>query len=82
MDIDFSPTGREFATASWDKTVRIYNSNESGCRDLYHLQRMQQLFSVKFSGDSKYIMTGSEDFNIRLWKASAAEPIRIVKRIF
>jgi hypothetical protein len=28
MDIDYNPTGLEFVTASYDKTVNIYNINK------------------------------------------------------
>ena len=27
LDVDFSPTGKEFVTASFDKTIRIFNYN-------------------------------------------------------
>lgn len=34
---------------------------------------MQRIFSVQFSMDAKYVLSGSDDGNIRLWKARAAE---------
>jgi WD repeat and SOF domain-containing protein 1 len=40
---------------------------------------MQRIFAVKFSGDSKYVLTGSDDTNIRIWKANAAEQLGIVR---
>lgn len=36
MDIDYSPTGNEFVTGSYDKTVRIFKSNEGRSREVYH----------------------------------------------
>ena len=45
MDIDYSPTGQEFVTASYDKTVRIFESRAGGSRDAYHTKRMQKAFS-------------------------------------
>jgi len=27
MDVDFAPTGREFVSGSYDKTLRIYNAD-------------------------------------------------------
>lgn len=39
---------------------------------------MQRIFAVKFSGDSKYVLTGSDDTNIRIWKANASEQLGIV----
>jgi len=42
MDIDYSPTGTEFATGSYDKTVRIFKVDEGKSREVYHGQRMQK----------------------------------------
>jgi len=39
---------------------------------------MQRIFSVCFSGDAHYVISGSDDTNIRLWKATADEPIKIL----
>ena len=36
---------------------------------------MQRLFSVKFAMDGRYVLSGSDDTNIRLWKAQASAPI-------
>mmetsp|Transcript_6052 Transcript_6052/g.14561 ORF Transcript_6052/g.14561 Transcript_6052/m.14561 type:complete len:445 (-) Transcript_6052:139-1473(-) len=76
MDVDFSPTGREFVSGSYDRTVRIFRYNEGRSREVYHGKRMQRIFSVAFSGDAKFVLSGSDDFNIRLWKASASEGIK------
>lgn len=32
LDVDYSPTGREFVSASFDKTVRIFPKNKSHSR--------------------------------------------------
>ncbi len=40
LDIDFSPTGKEFATASFDKTIRIFPFNDGRSREVYHTKRM------------------------------------------
>ncbi|KAJ3401290.1 DDB1- and CUL4-associated factor 13 [Chytriomyces hyalinus] len=34
---------------------------------------MQRLFCVQYSMDSKYVLSGSDDGNIRLWKGDASE---------
>lgn len=72
-DLDFSPTGQELVTGSYDKTIRIYKAREGHSRDIYHTKRMQHVFSVCFTTDSRYILSGSDDANIRLWRANASE---------
>ena len=46
MDLDISPTGREFVTASYDKTIRIFNATEGRSREIYHGKRMNLLYSI------------------------------------
>ena len=49
MDVDYSPTGREFVSGSYDRTVRIYNVREGKSREVYHTRRMQRVFCVHYS---------------------------------
>lgn len=78
MDIDFSPTGREFVTGSYDRTVRLFSYNGGHSREVYHTKRMQRVFCVKFSGDGTYVLSGSDDTNVRLWKAKASEQLGVL----
>jgi len=78
ISIDYSPTGKEFTTGSYDKTLRIFKTNEGHSREVYFTRRMQRLFSVLFSGDSRFVFSGSDDTNIRIWKANAAENLSIL----
>ncbi|KAI9114700.1 hypothetical protein K1719_014398 [Acacia pycnantha] len=78
MDIDYSPTGREFVTGSYDRTVRIFQYNGGHSREIYHTKRMQRVFCVKFSCDASYVISGSDDTNLRLWKARASEQLGVV----
>lgn len=75
MDVDYSPTGREFAAGSYDRSVRIFPSGGGHSREVYHTKRMQRVFCVKFSGDGSYVFTGSDDMNVRVWKAEAAQQL-------
>ncbi|KAK7205979.1 WD40-repeat-containing domain protein [Myxozyma melibiosi] len=72
MDVDFSPTGQELVTGSYDKTIRIFRTRDGHSRDIYHTKRMQRLFCVKYTMDSKYIISGSDEGNVRIWRADAA----------
>lgn len=50
MDVDYSPTGREFVAGSYDRTVRIFPYNGGHSREIYHTKRMQRVFAVRAAG--------------------------------
>eukprot|EP00823_Brevimastigomonas_motovehiculus_P006699 TRINITY_DN5592_c0_g1_i1.p1 TRINITY_DN5592_c0_g1~~TRINITY_DN5592_c0_g1_i1.p1 ORF type:complete len:452 (+),score=87.46 TRINITY_DN5592_c0_g1_i1:67-1422(+) len=76
MHLDYAPTGTEFVTGSYDRTIRIFPVDSGHSREVYHTKRMQRIFTVKFSGDNKYVLSGSDDANIRVWKARASEQLK------
>lgn len=51
-------------------------------REVYHTKRMQHVICIKWSSDNKYILSGSDEMNIRLWKANAAEKLGMVSVTF
>ena len=75
LDVDYSPTGTEFVSGSYDKTIRIFQSSSGRSREVYHTKRMQRIFCVKWSSDATYVLSGSDETNIRLWKADASKKI-------
>nr|CAG4651769.1 EOG090X04WU [Triops cancriformis] len=79
LDLDYSPTGKEFVAGSYDKTIRIFPVDQGHSRDVYHTKRMQRLSCVAWSGDDKYVFSGSDEMNIRMWKARASEKMGVVK---
>lgn len=81
IDVDYAPTGKEFVAGSYDKTIRIFESLKGHSRDVYHTKRMQRITCVKWSLDNKYILTGSDEMNIRMWKARASEKLGVVSNI-
>lgn len=42
---------------------------------------MQHVICIKWSADNKYILSGSDEMNIRLWKANAAEKLGVVSAV-
>mmetsp|Transcript_4190 Transcript_4190/g.5502 ORF Transcript_4190/g.5502 Transcript_4190/m.5502 type:complete len:456 (+) Transcript_4190:159-1526(+) len=75
LSLAWSPTGREFASGSYDKTVRIFPLVSGNSREVYHTKRMQRIQTVQYTSDNKFIITGSDDSNLRLWKAVANEQL-------
>jgi WD repeat and SOF domain-containing protein 1 len=88
MSVAWSPTGTEFVSGSYDKTLRIFNVRKEGgtaghigssstgtARDIYHTKRMQRVFCTVYTSDHKFIVSGSDDTNLRLWKARSSEKI-------
>lgn len=76
MSVDFSPTGQEIVTGSYDKTLRIFRSNAGRSREVYHTKRMQRVFAVSYSLDGGYIISGSDDGDVRVWKSERGRPMK------
>lgn len=77
--VDYAPTGREFVSGSYDKSVRIYNSRKGHSREIYHTKRMQRVTNVLWSLDNKYVLSASDEMNIRVWKSNASEKLGVLK---
>ncbi|CAH8523489.1 unnamed protein product [Schistosoma bovis] len=75
LDVDYSPTGREFVTGSYDSTIRLWKCDSTESFDVYHTRRMKRVLVVKVTLDAKFVLSSSSDQNVRLWKAHANEII-------
>ena len=42
MSCDWSPTGQEFVSGGWDRTVRIWKEGHGSAPEVYHTKRMQR----------------------------------------
>ncbi|EGO01190.1 hypothetical protein SERLA73DRAFT_179296 [Serpula lacrymans var. lacrymans S7.3] len=78
MSCDWSPTGLEFVSGGWDRTVRIWKEGHGHGPEVYHTKRMQRVSSSIFTNDARFVLTGSDDGNVRIWKAKASEKLGIV----
>eukprot|EP00484_Ammonia_sp_Unknown_P020184 CAMPEP_0197035114 /NCGR_PEP_ID=MMETSP1384-20130603/12991_1 /TAXON_ID=29189 /ORGANISM="Ammonia sp." /LENGTH=537 /DNA_ID=CAMNT_0042465129 /DNA_START=20 /DNA_END=1633 /DNA_ORIENTATION=- len=80
---DWCPAGNEFVSGSVDGHIRIWRSNHQTAdaakvgysRELYKGKRMYNLEQVRWTNDNKYILSGSADGAIRLWKSQRAMPL-------
>lgn len=75
LDVAYAPTGKEFISGSYDKTIRIFNLHQAHSREIYHTKRMQRVTCVGWSSDNRFVYSGSDEMNIRLWKAVASEKL-------
>ncbi len=75
LALDYSPTGQELVSGSYDKTVRIFNARDGRSREIYHTKRMQKIFCVSYTMDAKFVLSGSDDGNLRIWKANASDKL-------
>jgi len=73
MDVEFSPTGEELVSASYDRTIRLWDRARGHSRDIYHTKRMQRVFAAAWTPDANYVLSGSDDGNVRLWRARASQ---------
>ena len=94
MSCDWNPIGNEFVSGSIDGHIRIWESNheskDSGygntgkqigySRELYKGKRMYNLYQVRWSYDNKYIISGSADGSIRLWKSKRSLPLKKINQ--
>ncbi|KAG6866594.1 hypothetical protein C0991_002082 [Blastosporella zonata] len=78
MSCDWSPTGLEFVSGGWDRTVRIWKEGQGHTPEVYHTKRMQRVSSSIFSGDARFVITGSDDGNVRIWKSKASDKLGVI----
>ena len=66
----FSPNGKQVASGSKDKSVKLWNV-ETGTCDLTMTRHSDTVSSVAFSADGQWVMSRSHDKTIRLWDTHA-----------
>jgi serine/threonine protein kinase len=70
--VAFSPNGRLVATASADKTVRIWDTSNN--KELIGLVgHTDSVFGVAFTGDGKTVLSTSEDKTVRVWDVDSGK---------
>jgi len=77
-DVAFSPDGRRLATASRDRTVKIWDM-ENGHELLTYAGHGDSVRSVAFSPDGKQIASAGGEADIKLWDPNTGKDVRTIK---
>src|SRR5262249_49386130 len=69
-DLAFRPDGKVLASASGDRTVKLWNVANGERLDTLG-QPLKEVYAVAFSPDGKRVAAGGGDNRIRVWQVSA-----------
>lgn len=83
LDVAWCPAGRRLATASADRTVRVWDYAgadprvlRAGGSEVLHGARMGRVGAVAWAADARFVLCGSDDANLRVWRATPDAPVR------
>ncbi len=75
MDIAWSPDGKKLASASRDKTSKLFDAT-NGDSLLTFPTHNEVVYGVSFSPDGNQVLTSGRDNRVRAWNPANAQQIR------
>jgi WD40 repeat protein/serine/threonine protein kinase len=65
----FSPDGSRLATASWDRSIRLWDVEKRQRIATLH-GHMNEVLSLAFAADGQSLITGARDGSVKIWKTA------------
>ncbi len=63
----FAPDGRTLASASYDKTIRIWSVTNGGVQHVLH-GHQRSINALAYSPDGRWLASAGDDASVRLWE--------------
>ena len=74
----FAPDGKTLVSASWDKTLKIWDVESGTCKTTLE-GHSGMVFACDFAPHGKTIVSASEDKTVRIWDVESGKCQRTLK---